>query len=250
MSEHDFYVGYLPNAPRGLARYLLPRVAGVIAIGVLVALLITLSEKPFAKASFEFGVTRSFEGIVSEFPYPTLLVERPGNAGEMPYSRYLLVAPGKFGVADALGGQHGRRVSLDGTLIYRDEQTMIEVLPESIAVSTSAALALPPDEPLGGVILEGEIVDSKCYFGVMKPATFKPHKACAIRCLAGGIPAILLIRRPDGRHEHVLLADSEGRAMNDRILDRVAQPVRVTGALHRHGADLVLYADPEQIVTL
>lgn len=250
MNERPFYVGYLPHAPASLAAYLRLRVAGVVVIGILIALLITLSERPFAAATFEYGVTANYEGVISEFPYPTLLVRRPGDSGTMPYSRYYLVGQGKAGMADAVAGLHGSTVRVNGTLIYRDEQTMIEVVPDGVEALATGVAALPPDEPLGNVVLKGEIVDSKCYLGVMKPATFKPHKACAIRCLAGGIPAILVVRRPDGRVEHLLLADLDGRALNDRVLDRIAVPVSVTGALHRRGADLVLYADPAQITTL
>lgn len=250
MSERPFYVGYLPDAPPGVARYLRPRIAGIIAIGLLVALLVTLSERPFANATFEYGVTRSFDGVLSEFPYPTLLVRRPGQSDTMPYSRYLLVGQGKFGVQAQVAGLHGTAVRIDGTLIYREQQTMIELAPDGLITRSATGVDMPADEPLGNVVLRGEIVDSKCYLGVMKPAAFKPHKACAIRCLAGGIPAILVVRRPDGSTDHVLLADLDGRALNDRILDRVAEPVAVTGALHRRGADLVLYADPAQIERL
>lgn len=251
-SSNEFYVGYLPNAPTGVHRYLVPRVLGIAAIAALLAALVVVSQQPYARATFEFGTTRSFSGIVSEFPYPALLVERPGRSASMPYSRYYLVAPGKFGMQDVLRGRHGETLQLSGTLIYRDDQMMIEVLPDTIApLSFAGEPAIEAqDESLGNVTLRGEIVDSKCYLGVMKPATFKPHKACAIRCLSGGIPALLLVRRSDGGIDHVLLADADGRAINDRILDRVAEPVSVTGQLHRRGADLILHADPTHIVPL
>ena len=38
------------------------------------------------------------------------------------------------------------------------------------------------------VTLKGEIIDPKCYLGAMKPGGGKTHKACAMRCIAGGIP--------------------------------------------------------------
>lgn len=249
MAERDFYVGYQAKAPHSTRRFLAPRIIGVGAIAVLVGALIVLTQSPFADSHFEFGVERTFEGVVSEFPYPTLLVARPGRSGTMPYSRYLLTAPGKFGAESFLQGMQGNNVRLTGSLIYRDEQTMIEIQPDTIE-SLPGQSAVADDETLGAITLNGEIVDSKCYLGVMKPASFKPHKACAIRCLSGGIPALLVVRREDGRHEHLLLADSEGKAINPHILDRVAQPVRVSGELFRRGSDLILRAHPDDIVPL
>lgn len=58
----------------------------------------------------------------------------------------------------------------------------------------------------------GELVDTKCYFGVMRPATGKVHRACAVRCLDGGVPPGLLLRTGDGADRVVLLAGEEGRA--------------------------------------
>jgi hypothetical protein len=249
MAERPFYVGYKPHAEPGIRRFLAPRIVGVGGVFLLIALLVVQTQTPFADSRFEFGVTRSFEGIVAEYPYPTLLLPRPGRSDHMPYSRYLLTAQGKFGAAPLFEGMAGRRVELTGSLIYRDGQTMIEVVPDSIE-ARSGDDPVAQDETLGAITLRGEIVDSKCYLGVMKPATFKPHKACAIRCLSGGIPALLVVRRDDGRHEHVLLADPDGRALNQHILDRVAQPVSVSGELFRRGSDLILRAAPDDVVAL
>jgi hypothetical protein len=245
----DFYVGYRPKAAPGTARFIGPRVLGIVAIAVLLAALIALAQKPFAVATFEFGDTRAFEGIVSEFPYPTLLVARPGRSSDMPYSRYLLTAPGKRGMADVLGGRHGDAVSLRGTLIYRDDQAMIEVLPETLVVSPMAG-ALPGDEILGDIKVRGEIVDSKCYLGVMKPGEFKTHKACAIRCLSGGIPALFVVRGRDGSADHLLIAGPDGKALNDELLELVARPLEVTGQLRRRGTELILQTTPQSFVAL
>ncbi len=240
-NERPLYVGYQARAPQGTARFIGLRVAGVFAIGVLLALLITLAQKPFAVASFEFGQTRDFTGVVSEFPYPTLLVARPGASGTMPYSRYLLSAPGKFGVDALFSDHHAQTATLSGTLIFRDDQVMIEVQPDSVSFNAAHG-ELPATEALGQITLRGEIIDSKCYLGVMKPGDYKVHKACAIRCLSGGVPALFVVRRDDGSTEHVLLADEKGGALNEHILDLVAKPLEVTGHLHRLGSDLVLYA--------
>ena len=51
---------------------------------------------------------------------------------------------------------------------------------------------------LGVATLRGEIVDSKCYLGAMKPGDQKTHKACATLCIRGGIPPVLVERLPGG----------------------------------------------------
>lgn len=38
--------------------------------------------------------------------------------------------------------------------------------------------------------LEDEIIDPKCYFGVI-PGKGKIHRSCAIRCISDGIPPVL-----------------------------------------------------------
>jgi hypothetical protein len=92
--------------------------------------------------------------------------------------------------------------------------------------------------------LRGEIVDSKCYLGVMNPGEFKTHKACAIRCISGGIPPVLVVRTPGAAPQHYLLVDGDGGAVNRRVLDHVAEPLEITGRVTREGESLVLWADP------
>ena len=93
--------------------------------------------------------------------------------------------------------------------------------------------------------LVGEIVDSKCFLGVMKPGNSKPHRACAARCISGGIPPVLLVRDKQGNPTYFLLVSSAGESVNDAVLDLVAEPVEITGRVMRHGDLLVLHADPE-----
>ena len=99
-------------------------------------------------------------------------------------------------------------------------------------------------EPLGTTTVVGEIVDSKCWLGVMKPARLKPHRACATRCISGGIPPLLLVQDERGHTLHYLLAGADGRPLHKEVLDRIAEPVEISGDVARHGDWLVLYADP------
>jgi hypothetical protein len=156
------------------------------------------------------------------------------------------VAQGKHGADDVVRTYDGQEAAVSGTLIYRDDQTMIEVTPgsvESSAPGNVGPAATQTVEDLGTVTLQGEIVDSKCFLGVMNPATWTPHRACAVRCVSGGIPPMLVVRDSSGVLLHVLLADARGRPIGKALLDVIAEPIEVTGRLERQSGQLFLFAD-------
>jgi hypothetical protein len=160
---------------------------------------------------------------------------------------YYLVAPFKFGLKAAdIQALDGKEVSLKGTLIYRGSQTMIEARPESIKPVTADSVreAKPAVVNLGRQTLIGEIVDSKCYMGVMNPGRLTPHRGCAVRCISGGIPPVLLVRQETGPPIYFLLVSSDGRPVNKQVLDMVAEPVQITGEVVRQGQLSILRADP------
>jgi len=146
-------------------------------------------KQTFAPSVFEFGKVRSFEGRIEKSPYPTLIVARNGSA-EPGSSRYLLVAEGKHGADSQVAAFAGQTVQLRGRLIYRDDQAMIDLVSHSISAVGEAHPQAPLARELGTFALTGEIVDSKCYLGVMNPGSGKVHHDCAARCLSGGIPPV------------------------------------------------------------
>ena len=245
MKGDEFYTGYLPEAPPGIARRTRTAVAVVFVLAVTLAVVLVASQRPFSSAVFEFGTLRTFEGVARLAPEPHLEVERPGRADD-PVSRFYLVAPGKHGARPALAGLDGRRVRLEGTLVYRGDQTMIEVVPSTVE---AVAEGTPPadDVSLGRHTLIGEIVDSKCWLGVMKPGAGKPHRACASLCIRGGSPPLFVVRDADGPASQLLLVGDDGRPIGTEILDLVAEPVEITGEAVRRGDLLVLRADPSGI---
>jgi hypothetical protein len=89
--------------------------------------------------------------------------------------------------------------------------------------------------------LRGEIVDSKCFLGVMNPAEGAVHRDCARRCLSGGMPPMLLMRDGEHREELVVLVSDDGRGIGREIAQAAGTPVDVTGRLVRDGRDFVLY---------
>jgi hypothetical protein len=223
------------------------RVAASTVVSLGLAVTLVAAQRPFAKAVFEYGEVRSFEGRLTADPYPLLEVTRPGVGAEQ-VSRYLLVAPFKFGLGATGRSFDGQRVRLSGTLVHRDGRTLIEVEDGSIATVDSVPSNAAPQgdgaESLGVQTLRGEIVDSKCFLGVMKPGNLKPHRACAVRCISGGIPPVFLVTDAAGRATCHLLTGADGRAVNREVLDRVAEPLEITGEVLRLGDLLLLRSDP------
>ncbi|MFT5365210.1 MAG: hypothetical protein ACI8V2_000147 [Candidatus Latescibacterota bacterium] len=247
MAKNDeFYIGYLDRPPAGIKKFVKKAVVGVFCIAAIVAMILVTGQLPFAASLFEFGNERTFEGIIQERPYPILLVDRPGQTGQADgLSRYPLVAFGKMGADGLVANLSGQRVKLDGTLIYRDNQTMIEVVDGTVQVIGSNTTDIPVGQSLGVQTLVGEIVDSKCFLGVMNPGNLKPHKACAIRCISGGIPPIFLVRDKANHASHYLLVSQDGQSVNQQVLDKIAEPLRIVGEVIVQGDLKILKADPK-----
>jgi len=160
--EPDFYIGYLPQAPSGLRRFLRRVIVAIGFAAVVLAVVFAVAQMPFADSFFEFGKLRDFEGTLTIEPYPALLVTRPGQAGSNAgVSEYLLVAPGKHGADDLIKKFAGKEVRLRGQLIYRDENTILEIEPGSIRPLNAEGRENIPVQDLGSLTLSGEIVDSK-----------------------------------------------------------------------------------------
>jgi nitrite reductase/ring-hydroxylating ferredoxin subunit len=208
----EFYVGYLKRVPSGIARFT-RTAASALALFVPVATAImAAAQSPVDRGEYEFGVSRRFTGTLFEQPLPLLRVSSAGG-GTLSFP---LVGPGKSGLPAFAHGHSGQKVEFRGSLIIRDGLTMIEVNDEASFHTVDGAVATPAPsrvESLGRVKLAGELVDTKCYFGVMRPAVGKVHRACAVRCLDGGVPPGLLLRLPDGSSQVVMLAGLEGKPL-------------------------------------
>ena len=279
----EFYIGWDAKAAPGIGKTVRRAVAVLLLIALLVPVTLAISQRMIGASVFEWGNVKNFSGILQATPYPHLLVPRP-NGGkfhalqsvkktaaednnpqhskgdnadfhtlqsveENPagFSSYYLAAPWKFGLKpEAVAGFDGQSVTLKGTLIYRGSQTMIEVADGSIQLekTNAASAALPKTISLGRQTLTGEIVDSKCFPGVMNPGQLTPHRACAIRCISGGIPPVLLVRQKNGPAIYLLLVSADGQPVNQQVLGLVAEPVAITGEVERRGELLILRADP------
>jgi hypothetical protein len=243
----EFYIGWQAKAAPGIAKTVRRAAATLLLVALLVPLALAFSQHLIGTGVFEWGTLKSIAGVFVAQPYPHLLVPRPGKAGDQPaFSTYYLVAQWKFGLPpEAVAPFDGKWVTLKGTLIYRGNQTMIETRPDWIQAGENKSVPLlPPGIALGKQTLAGEIVDSKCFLGVMNPGQLAPHRACAIRCISGGIPPVLLVRQTNGTAIYLLLVSASGQPVNQQILDLVDEPVEITGEVERQGELLILRAEP------
>jgi hypothetical protein len=256
VSDQEFFVGYLPQAPPGIARRVRRSVALLLVLGATVAAGFAASQHAFVPSAFEYGTIRTFEGWLTLEPIPALIVQRPGMTADQPqYSRYVLVGSGKHGADRDVAGFAGKKVRLSGTLIYRDDQAMIEVVHGSIQDLPDSASETPaPLEVatrIGSISLVGEIVDSKCNLGVMNPGHGKVHKDCAIRCLSGGIPPAFVTEDFRGAPATLFLTGPDHkRLVKEQFLQSAGRSVRISGTVLKFGDSLFFEIDTGSIQPL
>jgi hypothetical protein len=230
---NDFYIGYLAKASPRLARTMIRVVSALAVVAVFVAVAMVFGQSPFAAGNFEFDQFREYQGVIEEWPYPMLTT---------PDARFLLVAPGKHGLS--VKGLQGRTVNLEGSLIQRGRDRMLEVVPGTLKPSPAPVSPSKQIVDLGMVKLTGEIVDTKCYLGVMNPGNGKVHRDCAVRCISGGVPPAFIARDASGQTRVLLLTGQGGRRLHREVLPFVAEPIEISGRLERSGSTLILEADP------
>ena len=256
----EFYLGWEDKAPPGIGQRARRAAALLLTAAVILGGALALAQRTIGVSVFEWGKIKDFTGTLRSQPYPHLLVPRPGVSSRhtlqsVPsspenFSSYYLVGPFKFGLDPVLvAALDGKSVNLKGTLIYRGGQTMIEVVADSLKPTKAAGASADAPEAasrvsLGRHTLVGEIVDSKCYLGVMNPGALAPHRACAIRCISGGIPPVLLVRQTNAPALYFLLVSPDGKQVNKQVLRMIAEPVAITGDIERQRELLILRSDP------
>jgi hypothetical protein len=241
-----FYIGWQGKCAPALARF--SRHA-VFALALLVPIVVATAvwfQNPVDRGRFEFGAVKQFEGVLFERPIPRLRITAPDGSQR----DHILVGAGKFGPPAVIAGAHGRRIRFSGTLIVREPLHMIELnrpdtftvldatkepgRPGPIAINGAGTAPL-----LGRGTFTGELVDTKCFSGVMRPATGKVHRGCAIRCLSGGVPPGLLVRDSHGDGVVFLLAGPADDPLQYDV-QLAGTLIEVEGRLELHGETPVL----------
>jgi DMSO/TMAO reductase YedYZ heme-binding membrane subunit/nitrite reductase/ring-hydroxylating ferredoxin subunit len=233
-----FFIGWQSKMAPASRRFIRMALIPLAALVPLLVGAVVWFQHPVDRGRFEFGIEKQFEGTLYEHPIPRLrLTDADGKTID-----HLLVGSGKFGPPAIIAGAHGHRVRFSGSLIVREPLHMIELnRPDTFTILDREAqpAADPATSPLGAGRFIGELVDTKCYSGVMRPATGKVHRGCAIRCLSGGVPPGLLVhdRMGDGA---VFLLAGIGDAPLHYDVQLAGTLIEVKGALELHGETPVL----------
>ncbi|MBL0182539.1 MAG: hypothetical protein IPP96_09655 [Chitinophagaceae bacterium] len=146
---------------------------------------------------------------------------------------------------------NNKELTMKGTLLYSDGKTLLQVSKEEnpvISIGKDAdVLSLPKQTDLGIQKIKGEIIDPKCYFGVMKPGEGKVHRDCAIRCILGGIPPVLKVMNEKGEMNYYLVVGANGERMNEAVRDFVAEPVEIEARAVQQDDWVILYVKDKNI---
>ena len=243
LDDDGFFIGW-GDPPEADRRFFLRAGVGLLAGTALLGGGLAALQRPPGPGTWDPDAVREWRGSVSAAPYAML---RTHDLGPGAPRTALLSCLGKCGVAAQIDALAGEPVVVTGSLIQRGRHAMIAVdevgpwIRRDAGAIRDPSLALPVPERLGDIELLGEILDSKCWFGAMRPSQGKPHKACASLCIRGGIPPAFFARDADGRGALMLMRDGD-QAYGPALLSLVADPVRLRGRAYRQGDLLVVDA--------
>lgn len=247
-SKDAFYVGYLPT-PKALLGFLAVVVGAVLGSSAVVAVALALGQGDWGDASFKFGEgyqTRT--GIMQALPYPVLYL--PPDAENPDGHAIPLSGQGKRGVIEKSAALDGKPADVGGVFLRRST-VPVEMVQVGGKVSvrpaedpgTLGGWTGPETVTIGQRTLKGELVDSKCYLGAMRPGQGKTHKLCANLCLIGGIPPMFVVYRGDRDPLILLLAAPDGGPVDDELLKHTSHYVELSGVLEQRADLLVFRAD-------
>lgn len=246
--ENEFYVGYIPQAPKGIAAIVRKVILFLIFSMLVVVVLLTWQQKKFSPHTFEYGMNTEVVGYIFNKPVPHLLMPLGKDIrGKELYQTVLLVGFGKAGAGNfiqQIASSEGNKVGLNGFLIYGNGKALLQVSEESaMQYSGDRLSAFSMEYNTEPRVISGEIVDPKCYFGVMKPGEGKAHRSCAIRCIAGGIPPVL----SSDSSGYFLLVNERNEPISTEIVNIVGDHITLTGEAMQWNDWTILQIDSEKI---
>lgn len=255
-AEAEFYIGWMPAAPNIITKHIRKVLLLLFIIVIILAGIFALQQKKFSTASFEFGQLTEIRGIYQQQPVPSIkVITQQDIFGNTSYITIPLVGYGKFGAEGTITALekekhtpfNNKEVSFKGTLLYSDGKTLLQIDKNDNPLTSISTLTSPHAKndirDLGNLQLQGEILDPKCYFGVMKPGHGKPHRDCAIRCIAGGMDPVFYTLNKNGEANYYLILGANGEKINGTLKDYIGEPVTLNTKAVQYDDWIVLYID-------
>lgn len=138
-------------------------------------------------------------------------------------------------------------VEMRGGLMRRGDIEMLVVDTPPTALSPDKAGSAISRQSLGRWRIAGEICDGKCYSGGMRPGSGISHRACAVLCLSGDIPPVLVTFAPVAGQSFLIMAAPDGASPYTHISNVIGIPVELEGEVERVGNVLILRIDPGKV---
>ena len=227
---NDFYIGWSGASKNSRKNTSIFFYSFLLLMLGLVALF-TMNERPFSDSMFAYGDQTELEGYLLEEPVISLRIQNGEDFEILP-----LVGYGKMGPHVALEdllGSGNYNVKLRGTLIAHKGKRFLELTDGKSSVLSYRESTEMSHDPkvLGAMEITGEIMDPKCFFGVMKPGYGKVHRSCAIRCISGQIPPVLAIKKGEEFEDFYFLTNMEGMISKEDLLSYVGKSITVNGVV-------------------
>ena len=260
--KDPFFIGWREKTPQSYTQIVKPFLLLLVPFVLLVAFLMNFGRLPAenASATYEFGELTTVEGVLINKPVPMLRMNLK-EGGKDVVQHLILVDALKFSAANTIKAMEekaktsleNKAIRLEGTRSYFEGKHVLE-----LTNGADSYLALSPPRPNISVVqrtleskkLRGEIIDPKCFFGVMKPGSGKTHKSCAARCLSGGIPAVFKSTNNNGDNEFYLLLGENGESINQDLLAYTADHIQLRGDIYQMADWKIIHTSPSSICPL
>ncbi len=252
--DTDFFIGWLgkiPNSYQNSLRFFVP---SLFIVSILLVVIISISTNKVRFSSYDYYKTLSFEGELLLKPFPMLRVLEMDKNRNPKVVLYPLVNEGKFGADQSIEtflSQYPNEkrvfVKIEAKIISRDGQVAMEITDKKDNIQKIKLRTSIPDLVIGqtrDTVLKGEIIDPKCYLGVMNPGEGKPHRSCAINCIKGGIMPAFISGNNKTKNYYILIG-KYGNKVNNEILFAVAEPIEIKGKVQKIDNWNILYIDPK-----
>ena len=247
----DFYVGWSGEAPKKYSLAAKKFFFLALLISTSIAVLFVMNQEKYIESEYEYGVLQERSGYLVQDPVWGLRIAEEGTIKTIP-----IVGFGKMGPGPTLSKMmekhqlsEGTMVTLRGMLTHYQGKYLMELTEgENSLVSVGERVMLDREiRNVGNLTLAGEIVDPKCFFGVMNPAFKGVHRSCAIRCISGGMPPLLAIRENGVFVDYFFLHDTNMKSIASELLPFVGIPVEVSGQVGVYDDWKSITIDPEEI---